>query len=275
MRRLEGRVAFVTGAARGQGRSHAVRMAAEGADIIAVDTTAPVPTVPYPLATADDLAETSALVEKQGRRIVSADADVRDLAALTEVVDRGVAEFGRLDIVLANAGVVGYGPLLELTEQQWREMLDVDLVGVWRTLKAAVPHVIAGGRGGAVVLTSSMAAIKPYEHTAHYSAAKGGLVSLMQVAAKEFAPHDIRVNTVHPNTVGTDMVHNEATFKLFRPELEHPDRTDFEKAARHLNRLPVSTLDPEDVTNAILYLVSDEGRYVTGVTHVIDAGGRL
>lgn len=252
-----------------------MRMAAEGADVIAVDTTAPVPTIPYPLATADDLAETIALVEKQGRRIIAADADVRDLAALTEVVDRGVAELGRLDIVLANAGVVGYAPLLELTEEQWWEMLDVDLVGVWRTLKAAVPHVIAGARGGAVVLTSSMAAIKPYEHTAHYSAAKGGLVSLMQVAAKELAPHDIRVNTVHPNTVGTDMVHNEATFKLFRPELEHPDRTDFEKAARHLNRLPVSTLSPEDVTNAILYLVSDEGRYVTGVTHVIDAGGRL
>jgi SDR family mycofactocin-dependent oxidoreductase len=275
MGRLEGQVAFITGAARGQGRSHALRLAAEGADIIAVDTVDKVETVPYPLATAEDMAETVAGVEKLGRRIVAAAADVRDLAALTEVVNRGVGELGRLDVVLANAGGASYAPALELTEQQFQEMVDVNLVGAWRTVKAAVPHIIAGGRGGAVVLTSSMAALKAYEHTAHYSAAKGGLISMMRVLAKEFAPHRIRVTTIHPNTVGTPMVHNEATFRLFRPDLESPCRDDFEVAARRLNCLPVATLDPEDITNAIIYLVSDDGRYVTGTTHVVDAGGGL
>jgi SDR family mycofactocin-dependent oxidoreductase len=275
MGRLEGKVAFITGAARGQGRSHAIRMAAEGADIIAVDTFAKIDTVPYPLATFENLADTAAEVEKLGRRIVADEADVRDIDALTKVVERGVSEFGRLDIVLANAGVVSFAPTLELSEEQWRDILDINLVGVWRTLKASVPHIIAGGRGGAVVLTSSMAALKAFDHTAHYSAAKGGLVSMMRVLAKELAPHSIRVTTVHPNTVGTDMVHNPATFRLFRPDLETPDREDFELAARHLNRLPIATIDAEDITNAVLYLVSDDGRYVTGITHVVDAGGGL
>lgn len=275
MRRLEGKVAFITGAARGQGRSHAIRLAAEGADIIAVDTFDKIGTVPYPLATAEELADTVAEVEKLGQRIVADEADVRDLASITEVVNRGVRELRRLDIVLANAGVVGYAPTLDLTEEQWRDMLDINLVGVWRTIKASVPHVIAGGRGGAVVITSSMAALKAFDNTAHYSAAKGGLVSMMRVLAKELAPHGIRVTTVHPNTVGTAMIHNPATYRLFRPDLENPGRADFEHAARHLNRLPVVSLEPEDITNAVLYLVSDDGRYVTGTTHVVDAGAGL
>jgi NAD(P)-dependent dehydrogenase (short-subunit alcohol dehydrogenase family) len=154
-------------------------------------------------------------------------------------------------------------------------MLDINLVGVWRTIKASVPHVIAGGRGGAVVITSSMAALKAFDNTAHYSAAKGGLVSMMRVLAKELAPHSIRVTTVHPNTVGTAMIHNPATYRLFRPDLENPGRADFEHAARYLNRLPVVSLEPEDITNAVLYLVSDDGRYVTGTTHVVDAGAGL
>jgi SDR family mycofactocin-dependent oxidoreductase len=274
-RRLQGQVAFITGAARGQGRSHAVRLAAEGADIIAVDIVDRIDTVPYPLATAEDLAETVAEVERLDRRIVAEAADVRDLAALKRVVDRGVRELGRLDIVLANAGVASYAPALDLTEQQWQDVLDVNVVGVWKTLKASVPHIIEGGRGGAVVITSSMAALKAYEHTAHYSAAKGALVAMMRVLAKELAPHSIRVNTVHPNTVGTAMVHNDATFRIFRPDLAAPNREDFEVAARHLMLLPVATLDPEDITNAVLYLVSDDGRYVTGTTHVVDAGGSL
>ncbi|GAB4658941.1 mycofactocin-coupled SDR family oxidoreductase [Mycobacterium avium] len=275
MRRLEGKVAFITGAARGQGRSHAIRLAAEGADIIAVDTFDKIDTVPYPLATAEELADTVAEVEKLGQRVVADEADVRDLASITEVVNRGFRELGRLDIVLANAGVVSYAPTLDLTEEQWRDMLDINLVGVWRTIKASVPHIIAGGRGGAVVITSSMAALKAFDNTAHYSAAKGGLVSMMRVLAKELAPHGIRVTTVHPNTVGTAMIHNPATYRLFRPDLENPGRDDFEHAARYLNRLPVVSLEPEDITNAVLYLVSDDGRYVTGTTHVVDAGGGL
>jgi SDR family mycofactocin-dependent oxidoreductase len=275
MRRLEGKVAFITGAARGQGRSHALRLAAEGADIIAIDTFDEVGTVPYPLASPDELAEMATEVEKLGQRVVAAEADVRDLAAVTDVVNRGVRQLGRLDIVLANAGVVSYAPTLELTEEQWRDMLDINLVGVWRTIKASVPHIIAGDSGGAVVITSSMAALQAYDNTAHYAASKGGLVSMMRVLAKELAPHRIRVTTVHPNTIGTPMIHNPATYKLFRPDLENPGRDDFEHAARYLNRLPVGALEPEDITNAVLYLVSDDGRYVTGTTHVVDAGGGL
>ncbi|MBK1782695.1 mycofactocin-coupled SDR family oxidoreductase [Prauserella cavernicola] len=275
MGRMDGTVAFITGAARGQGRSHAVRLAEEGADIIATDTTAKVGSVPYDLATAEDLAETARLVEATGRRVVTGDADVRDLAALGAVVERGVAELGRLDVVLANAGISSPASTLDMSEQTWQDMIDINLTGVWKTLKASVPHVVAGGRGGSVVITSSLAALYANENTAHYSAAKAGLVQLMKVLAKELAPHRIRVNTVHPTTVATDMILNEATYRLFRPDLENPTRADFEEAARTLNRLPVAALEPADITNAVLYLVSDEGRFVTGTTHVVDAGGAL
>lgn len=275
MGRVEGQVAFITGAARGQGRSHAVRLAEEGADIIAVDTTAPVETVPYPLATADDLAETVRLVEKTGRRIITADADVRDLRRLTEVVDQGVGQLGRLDIVVANAGIFSPADTLEMSEQTWQDVIDVNLTGVWKTLRSSVPHIIEGRRGGSVVITSSLAAFYANEHSAHYSAAKSGLVMLMKVLAKEVAPHSIRVNSVHPTTVATGMILNDATFRQFRPDLDSPTRGDFEEAARTLNRLPVAALEPEDVTNTVLYLVSDDARYVTGSTHLVDAGGAL
>ncbi|MGI5330273.1 mycofactocin-coupled SDR family oxidoreductase [Actinomadura nitritigenes] len=275
MGKLDGKVAFITGAARGQGRSHAAALAREGADIIAVDTTAKVGSVPYPLATADDLSETVRLVEATGRRILARDADVRDSEALARAVEEGVAEFGRLDIVLANAGISTPAPTLEMSDGTWQDMIDINLTGVWKSLKASVPHIIAGGRGGAVVITSSLAAIYANENTAHYSAAKAGLVMLMKVMAKELAPHSIRVNTVHPTTVATDMILNDATYRLFRPDLENPTRADFEEAARTLNRLPVAALEPEDISNAVLHLVSDDAKYVTGATHVIDAGGSL
>ncbi|MWA03628.1 mycofactocin-coupled SDR family oxidoreductase [Actinomadura sp. LD22] len=275
MGKLDGKVAFITGAARGQGRSHAVALAREGADIIAIDTTAKVGTVPYPLATADDLAETVRLVEAAGRRIRAQDADVRDSRALARAVEAGVNAFGRLDIVLANAGVFTRAPTLEMSDDTWQDMIDINLTGVWKSLKASVPHIIAGGRGGAVVITSSLAAVHANESIAHYSAAKAGLVMLMKVMAKELAPHGIRVNTVHPTTVATDMVLNDATYRLFRPDLENPTRADFEEAARTLNRLPVVALEPEDISNAVLHLVSDDAKYVTGTTHVIDAGGAL
>jgi (+)-trans-carveol dehydrogenase len=272
---MDGKVVFITGAARGQGRSHAVRLAQEGADIIAIDTTAHVPSVPYPLATGADLAETVTQVEALGRRIVAGDADVRDSSALAKVVEQGVAEFGRLDVVIANAGISSPAQTLEMSEQTWQDMIDINLTGVWKTLKVAVPHIIEGGRGGSAVITSSLAAIYANENTAHYSAAKAGLVMLMKVMAKELAPHRIRVNTVHPTTVATDMILNDATYRLFRPDLDEPTRADFEEAALTLNRLPVPALDPVDISNAILYLVSDDGRYVTGTTHVVDAGGSL
>jgi SDR family mycofactocin-dependent oxidoreductase len=275
MGRVDGKVAFITGAARGQGRSHALRLAAEGADIIAVDVSKQVDTVPYPTATAADLAETVRQVEALDRRIIATEADVRDAAALQDAVDRGVAELGRLDIVLANAGISTPAPTLEMSEDTWQTMIDINLTGVWKTIKAAVPHIIAGGRGGSVVITSSLAALMPNENTAHYSAAKAGLVGFMKVLAKELAPQSIRVNTIHPTTVATDMILNEPTYRLFRPDLENPTRADFDVAARTLNALPVVALDPVDISNAVLYLVSYDGRYITGTTQVVDAGGAL
>lgn len=273
--RLEGKVAFITGAARGQGRNHAVRLAQEGADIIAVDVSKQIETVPYPTATAEDLAETVRQVEALGRRIVAAEADVRDLAALARAVDDGVAELGRLDIVLANAGIATPAPTLEMDELSWSTTVDINLTGVWKTVRAAVPHIIAGGRGGSVVITSSVATFKVYEGMSHYTAAKAGLVGLARVLAVELAPQSIRVNTVHPGTVATEMVLNEETFRTFRPDLETPTRADFEEAARTLTKMPVPALESDDITNAILYLVSDDGRYVTGTTHVLDAGSAL
>lgn len=273
--KLEGQVAFITGAARGQGRSHALALANEGCDIIAVDVSTQVETVPYATATAEDLAETVRQVEALDRRIIAADADVRDLQALTEVVDRGVAEFGRLDIVLANAGISTPASTLEMDQETWDTMIEINLTGVWKTIRASVPHIVKGGRGGSVVITSSLAALYANPNTAHYSAAKAGLVMLSKILAKELAPESIRVNTVHPTTVATDMILNEPTYKLFRPDLENPTRADFEEAALTLNALPVVAMESSDISNAVLYLVTDTGRYVTGTTHVVDAGGSL
>jgi (+)-trans-carveol dehydrogenase len=270
--KVEDKVALITGAARGQGRSHAVRLAEEGADIIAVDVPKPVANLPYHTATAEDLAETVRQVEALGRRIVAAEADVRDLAALQKAVDSGMAEFGRLDIVLANAGISAPAPTLDMSEETWQTMIDINLTGVWKTVKASVPHIIAGGRGGSVVITSSLAAIVVQPNIAHYSAAKGGLIQLSNVLSKELAPQGIRVNTVHPGTVLTDMVLNEPTFRLFRADLEHPTQEDFEAVARTMTGMPTTAIEPVDMSNAILYLVSDDGRYVTGTTHVVSAG---
>lgn len=275
MGKLEGKVAFITGAARGQGRSHAIRLAQEGADIIAVDVSQQVETVPYDTARPGDLEETVREVEALDRRIIATEADVRDLSALKQAADDGVAQLGRIDIVLANAGISTMAPTLEMDETMWQTMIDINLTGVWKTVRAAAPHIVAGGRGGSIVLTSSLAAMWANENIAHYSAAKAGLIGMMQVLAKELAPQSIRVNTVHPTTVATEMILNDATYKLFRPDIEQPTRADFEEAARELNRLPASMVEPVDISNAVLYLVSDDGRYVTGTTHVVDAGGRL
>ena len=197
--RVAGKVAFITGAARGQGRSHAIRLAEEGADIIAVDVCADMPGMPYAGATEQDLAETVKEVEALDRRIVAAKADVRDYGALKEALDEGVAQLGRLDIVSANAGI-GSSPYAaeDLGEQTWRDMIDVNLTGVWHSAKAAVPHLIEGGRGGAIVLTSSAAGLQAYANVAHYVSAKHGVVGLMRTLALELAPHSIRVNSIHP-----------------------------------------------------------------------------
>jgi (+)-trans-carveol dehydrogenase len=270
--RVEGKVAFITGAARGQGRSHAVTLAREGADIIAVDIAAQIGTVPYPMATPEDLAQTVKEVEAAGRRIVAAVADVRDYEALKEALDDGVARLGRLDIVSANAGITSYGTLAELPEQTWQDVIDVNLTGEWHAAKAAIPHLRAGGRGGSMILTSSELGLRAMPNTGHYTAAKHGVVGLMRTLALELAPDFIRVNSIHPTTVDTPMVMNPATYRLFRPDLENPTADDMAEPSRAVNALPIPWVEPADISNAVLWLASDESRYVTGITLPVDAG---
>jgi (+)-trans-carveol dehydrogenase/(-)-trans-carveol dehydrogenase len=271
--RVQGKVAFITGAARGQGRSHAIRLAQEGADIIAVDILEDVPGIPYAGATEADLAETVKQVEALDRRIVASKADVRNYAALQAAVDDGVAQLGRLDIVSANAGI-GTSPhhAWEIDADTWQTMIDINLTGVFNTAKAAIPHLLAGGNGGAIILTSSAAGLQAYENIAHYVSAKHGVVGLMRTLALELAPYMIRVNSIHPTQVDTPMIQNEATYRLFRPDLEHPTREDFAPASQSVNALPIPWVEPVDISNAVLFLASDEGRYITGVTLPVDAG---
>ncbi len=273
MGRLEGKVAFVTGAARGQGRSHALRLAEEGADIVAVDIAGQISTVRYPMATPDDLAETVRLVEALDRRIVATQADVRDYDAMKSAVDDGVAQLGRLDIVAANAGIGTFGTMEELTDEEWDDMLDTNLKGVWHTAKASIPHLRAAG-GGSMILTSSTAGLMGLANLGHYVAAKHGVVGLMRTLALELAPDMIRVNTVHPTSVDTDMIHNEATYALFAPDLGPDERTRDALGARFatLNALPIQWVEAVDISNAVVFLASDEARYITGVTLPVDAG---
>ncbi|UOW00269.1 mycofactocin-coupled SDR family oxidoreductase [Agrococcus sp. SCSIO52902] len=271
--RVEGKVAFITGAARGQGRSHAIRLAQEGADIIAIDICEAIPENRYPPSTEEDLAETVRAVEALDRRIVAEKADVRDFEQLRAVVDKGVAELGRLDIVAANAGIAGaFNKAEDIPDDEWANMQDINLSGVWRTCKAAIPHIRAGGRGGSMILTSSDAGLYAIENIGHYVAAKHGVVGLMRTLALELAPDMIRVNSVHPTTVNTPMVNNEATFRLFRPDLDNPTLEDFGEAAKLMNALPIPWVEPVDISNAVLFLASDEARYITGVTLPVDAG---
>jgi (+)-trans-carveol dehydrogenase len=273
--RLAGKVAFITGAARGQGRSHALRLAREGADIIAIDLCGPLPTVGYPLSTPEDLAMTVDLVEELDRRIVAAPADVRDLASLEQALAVGVAELGRLDIVCANAGILSSGSLADLTEEAWREMIDINLSGVWRTCRVAIPHLISGGRGGSIVLTSSVAGLKSYPNIAHYVSAKHGVTGLMRTLAVELAPHRIRVNSVHPTQVDTDMIQNDVMYRLFCPDSDNPTKEEFAAASRATGLLPVDWVDAIDVSNAVLFLASDDARYITGTALAIDAGALI
>ena len=273
---LDGKVALITGAARGMGCSHAVRLAAEGADIIAVDLCDQPATVGIPGATPSDLDETVHQVEVLGQRIVSSITDVRDLPGLTKVVDDGAMSLERLDIVIANAGIWALAleePRdLAARQQVWRETIDINLTGAWNTLEASAPILVAGGAGGAVVIISSIAGLKStpvctVADTA-YTAAKHGLVGLMRSAALELAPHKIRVNTIHPNGVATPMLGNDLVATFFD---QHP-----ELAGGAMDPpLPVQSMEPTDISNAILFLVADTGRYVTGITLTVDAGFML
>jgi (+)-trans-carveol dehydrogenase len=274
--RVAGKVAFVTGAARGQGRSHAVRLAQEGADIIAIDICRGFDGSPAMASTPEELAETADMVKNLDRRIVTAEIDVRDFDALKHAVDGGVEQLGRLDIIVANAGIGTIGRRLDkMSEDLWQEMIDVNLAGVWKTVKAGVPHLLAGGRGGSIIMTSSVAGLKAYPHTGHYTAAKHGVVGLMRTFAVELGQHSIRVNSVHPTHVNSPMLMNEQTYRMFRPDLQNPGPDDLAPICRTFHMLPIPWVEAEDISNAVLFLASDEARYITGVTLQVDAGSCL
>jgi SDR family mycofactocin-dependent oxidoreductase len=266
---LNGKVALITGAARGQGRSHAIRLARDGADIIAVDICRDIDTVAYPLASESDLAETVAEVRSLDRRIVAAKADVRDLAALSAAVEDGVAQLGGVDIVLANAGIGMASPKAS-QQRAFTDQIEVNLIGVWNTVQATAPRMIEQGRGGSVVLTSSVMGLSGRAGggsggTDGYTAAKHALVGLMRGWARWLAPHNVRVNSVHPSGVATPMVVNDAMAELFADRVpQHGSDVG--------NLLDVLIMEPSDISNAIAWLVSDQARYVTGVALPVDAG---
>jgi (+)-trans-carveol dehydrogenase len=270
---VAGKVALITGAARGQGRAHAVRLAEQGADIIAVDVCQPIETIPYDGATEADLAETVRLVERFDRRVEARQVDVRDFGALKAAVDEGVLALGQLDIVVANAGVMGL--LLkawELSEQDWNVTIGVNLTGVWHTVKAAIPHMITQGTGGSVIITSSMAGLRGIANCANYSATKHGLVGLSRTLAKDAGEYGIRVNTVHPGSIPTKLLLHETMYRVFRPDLDEPKLEDCTDAFNGLNILPGTFQQPEDVANAVLWLASDLSRMTTGATLTADGG---
>ncbi|KAA9156342.1 mycofactocin-coupled SDR family oxidoreductase [Amycolatopsis acidicola] len=272
MARVAHKVALVTGAAKGMGRSHCVRLAEEGADIVALDHCTQEEGVQYPMGTPEDLAETAALVEKQGRRVVTVRADIRDLGALEKAVGDAKETLGSLDIVVANAGISTLGAAWELTPQQWQAVLDTNLTGTWNTVKATVPAMIAQGGGGSVVLVSSVAGIKGFGGMGHYSASKAGIIGLMQTLAQELGPHAIRVNTVNPGLINTDMSMNKALISQFLPDNPNPSTEDIAGAYAGLTILPNPWLEPVDVSNAVLWLASDEARYITGISVPVDGG---
>jgi SDR family mycofactocin-dependent oxidoreductase len=271
MGRLDGKVAFITGAARGQGRSHAIRLAEEGADIVAVDILDDVDTVLYSEAREADRDETVNAVEKLDRRILFETADVRDLARLQEVVELGVSEFGHIDIVCANAGICTSAKSWEMTEEQWQTTIDVNLTGVWKTIRAVVPSMIQAGRGGSIVITSSIGGVLAFPNLVHYNAAKHGVVGVMRSFAVELGQFNIRVNSVHPTNVNTDMLLNSAVRELMTG-VPNADEQAVRTLLTPMHILNIPWVEPIDISNAVLWLASDESRYVTGTTQLVDGG---
>jgi SDR family mycofactocin-dependent oxidoreductase len=274
MGRLDGKVAFITGVARGQGRSHAIRLAEEGADIVGVDSLADFGTTAYPMPTQDDLDETTVLVEKTGRRAILSRADVRDREGLRRAVSDGVADLGRLDIVCANAGIMPIGrPLWEISAQQWQSVIDINLTGVFNTLAVTVPPMRGAGNGGSIILTASAAGLRFGLNLGDYAATKAGVIALAKTLANEVAAERIRVNAICPGAVATPMITaNEELFKLFRPDIENPTLQDCEPAFKTLMPMGGPWLAPEDVSNMVVFLASDEASSVTGTAMSVDQG---
>jgi SDR family mycofactocin-dependent oxidoreductase len=277
--RLAGKVAFITGAARGQGRSHAVRMAQEGADIIAVDLMEQIESNPYPLATPDDMKETVRLVEALDRRIVASKADVRSRDQLREALEAGIIRLGRLDVVCANAGILPMA-MGDPDPMDFVDATDVDLVGVLNTVAVSVPHL---KESGSVIVTGSTAAMLPNTvdnpamgpGSAGYGWSKKIIMSYVEQMAMHLAPRFIRVNAIHPTNVNTHLLHNDGLYGLFRPDLEHPTREDVLPAFTAFQAMPVPYVEPADISNLVLFLASDEARYITGQQIRVDAGSLL
>ena len=273
---LEGRVAFITGAARGQGRSHAIRLAEEGADIIAIDVCGPVSeTITYPLATSEELVETVAAVEATGRKALAREVDIRDLAGLQQVVADGVEQFGRLDIVVANAGVLSWGRMFEMSEEQWDTVIDINLNGTWRTIRAAVPAMIEAGNGGSIIVVSSSAGLKATPGNGHYSASKHGVVALTNALAIEVGEFGIRVNSIHPYSIDTPMVEKEAMMAIFAkypqylhsfaPMPYHPVNHEGKKGLQEF-------MTAEEVSDVVAWLAGDGSRTISGSQIAVDRG---
>jgi SDR family mycofactocin-dependent oxidoreductase len=269
MGQLDGKVAVITGGGRGQGRSHAIRLAEEGADIVVCDITEQVGSVPFATGRPGDLEETVAEVEKLDRRCVALQADVRNTADMTRLADTAMKEFGRIDILLANAGILSLSDnTWELDDETWDDMIDINLTGVFKACRAVVPHIRAGGRGGSLVITSSIAGLRGVAGCTHYAAAKHGIVGLMRTLARELAPESIRVNTIHPTGVDSPMSNND-----FFPQWldEHKELGD----AMRFNLMPVDAMPMRDVSDVVTFLVSDAGKWITGTTQQVDAGFML
>ena len=275
MGRVAGKVALVTGAARGQGRAHALRLGGEGADIVALDICRQLPHIKIPMATSEDLRVTAALVEGTGRQVLTIEADVRDQGQLDEAVARAYERFGAIDVVVANAGVTCYMPANEIQEHEFQQILDVNLMGVWRTCKAVTPRVIAAGKTASIIIISSVGGLKGGANCAHYNASKHGVIGLMRTLAIEYAPAFIRVNAVCPTNVNTPMLMADETKRLFLPEEASPSTEQFAEVAAMSHTLPVGWVEPEDIANAALFLASDEARFITGVALPVDAGAML
>ncbi|WP_109472696.1 mycofactocin-coupled SDR family oxidoreductase [Ornithinimicrobium cavernae] len=271
MARLDGKVAFITGAARGMGRAHAVRLAQEGADIVITDLARDETGVDYTQGTPEELAETAGLVEAAGRQVLARVADVRDLSALEAVAAEAEEKFGRIDILVSNAGISNQSPVLELTDEQWQQILSVNLVGAWHAVKAVVPGMVKNG-GGSVVIISSTAGLVGAPNQAHYTASKHGLQGLMGTIANELGKSNIRVNTVNPGMVNTEMAMNQRLLKAYVPDVEEPTLEDVQRVFGGISLLPAAWVEPEDISNAVLWLASDEARYVTGIAIPVDAG---
>lgn len=271
MGKFDGRVALITGGARGQGRSHAVTFAREGASIVVCDIAAQIETVPYGMATEDQLPETAKLVEELDQRCLALQADMRDTAQVQGVVDRTMSEFGRIDILIANHGILSLGPVADMSDEVWNDVIDTDLTGVFKAMRAVIPHMVEQG-WGRIIATSSMAGRTGLPTVAHYCAAKWGVIGLTKSVAREVADKGVTVNCVCPTNLDSDMIHNKAFYQLFAPGIDNPTREQAAPGFQSLNAIPIPWIQPEDISEAMVFLASEQARYITGEALHVAAG---